>query len=72
VKSPSCHPERASVFVIPSGGGAKRRRSRGIPQIQRLSRAQHSPGKSGDPSTRPSGGLAQDDRRAPCTGGARC
>ena len=28
---------------------------------QRLSRAHHSPGKSGDPSTRPPGGLARDD-----------
>ena len=54
-----CHPERATCH-----GEARRAEpeaSRGIPRSQRLSRAHHSPGKSGDPSTRPPGGLARDD-----------
>ena len=59
----SLHYEIALQPVIPSGGGAERRRSRGIPRSLRVFRSKHSPENSGDPSTRPSEGLAQDDRK---------
>ena len=84
---PQCHPERALASVIPSGGGAERRRGRGIPRsrrqsvlstlrrirgVLRLGPRRASLRMTGDPSgfawlrrdksTRPSNGLAQDDR----------
>jgi len=52
--------ERGAHSVIPSERVL--RASRGIPRSRRVSRAPYFPETSGGPSTRPSEGLAQDDR----------